>query len=175
MYRFLPFNFIQIPTYADSYKFLHFGVEITTSKKNPVSHIIQNHWKTQLYYELFSFNLTVKYIQLYNFCLWNCPWTHNAYRLAVRKAFLFQMLGDTYIFTLPGKVSLWQKFQNDVLFGNMNMDVSPYILKFKFFFKILVLQWLFGFMLVSYSQKVKWHTFPNRIIYSFFIETQHIL
>ena len=124
MYRFLPLNFIQIPTYADSYKFLHFGVEITTSKKNPISHIIQNHWKTQLYYELFSFNLTVKYIQLHNVCLWNCLWTRNAYRLAVRKVFLFQMLGDTHIFTLPGKVSLWQKFQNDVLFGNMNMD-SP--------------------------------------------------
>ena len=28
-----------------------------------------------------------------------------------------------------------QKFQNDVLCGNMNMGVSPYILKFNFFFK----------------------------------------
>ena len=43
------------------------------------------------------------------------------------------MLGETSIFTLSGKVPLWQKCQNDVMCGNMNMDVSPYILKFKFF------------------------------------------
>ena len=30
---------------------------------------------------------------------------------------------------------LSQKCQNNVLCGNMNMDVSPYILKFKFFIK----------------------------------------
>ena len=45
------------------------------------------------------------------------------------------MLEDTSIFTLPGKVLLWQKCQNNILRGNMNADVSPYILKFKFFFK----------------------------------------
>ena len=45
------------------------------------------------------------------------------------------MLGETSLFTLPGKVPLWQKFQNDVLCGSVNMDVSPYILKSKFFFK----------------------------------------
>ena len=28
-----------------------------------------------------------------------------------------------------------KKIQNDVLCGNMNMDVSPYLLKFKFFLK----------------------------------------
>ena len=52
--------------------------------------------------------------------------------LVVQKVFLSQMFGQTSIFTVPGKVSLWQ---NDVFCGNMNMDVSPYILKFKFFFK----------------------------------------
>ena len=100
-----------------------------------ISHIVQNHWKKQLYYELFSFNLTVKYIQLYNFCLWNCVWTGNTYRLIVLKVFLLQMLGETSIFTLSGKVPVWQKYQNDVLCGNMNMDVSPCTLKFNLFLK----------------------------------------
>ena len=45
------------------------------------------------------------------------------------------MLEETSIFTFTGKVPLWQKCENDVLCGNMNADVSPYILKFKFFFK----------------------------------------
>ena len=45
------------------------------------------------------------------------------------------MLEETSIFTLPRKVPLWQKYQNDVLCGNMNMDVFFYIMKFKFFFK----------------------------------------
>ena len=45
------------------------------------------------------------------------------------------MLGESSIFTLPGKVPLWRKCQNDVLCGNVNVDVSRYILKFKFFFK----------------------------------------
>ena len=40
-----------------------------------------------------------------------------------------------FLFTLPGKVPLRQKYQNDVLRGNMNTDVFPYILKFKSFFK----------------------------------------
>ena len=41
------------------------------------------------------------------------------------------MLEETSIFTFPGKMSC----QNDVLCGNMNTDVSPYILKLTFFFK----------------------------------------
>ena len=89
--------------------------------KVPISHIIQIHWKNQLYYELFSFNLTVKYTQLYNFHLWNCLWIRNIYRLVVRKVFLFQMLGETSIFTLSAKVPVWQKCQNNILCGNTNM------------------------------------------------------
>ena len=41
------------------------------------------------------------------------------------------MLGKASIFTLPDKVPLWQKCQNDDLRGNMNMDASPYILAIK--------------------------------------------
>ena len=37
--------------------------------KVPILHIIQNHWKNQLFYELFSLDLTAKYIQLYNLSL----------------------------------------------------------------------------------------------------------
>ena len=43
------------------------------------------------------------------------------------------MLMETSIFKLPGKVPLRQKCQN-VLCGNMNNDVAPYILKFKYLF-----------------------------------------
>ena len=43
------------------------------------------------------------------------------------------MLGETSIFTLPDKAPLWQKFENDILRCNMDMDISPYILKFEFF------------------------------------------
>ena len=83
------------------------------------------------------------------------------------------MLEGTSIFNLPGKVPLWQKCQNYVFCGNMNADVSPYVLKFKFFFKILVPQWLLGFVLVYCSQKVKWHTFPKMFAWLYFIETKH--
>ena len=68
---------------------------------------------------------------------------------------------EASIFTLPGKVPLWQKCQNVVLCDNMNMNVSPYILEFSSSSKILILQWLIGFMLVYCSQKVKWYTFPK--------------
>ena len=88
-----------------------------------------------LYYELFSFSLTAEHIQLHNLRLSNCLWNHNACRLLIWKIFLFQMLGETSIFTLSGKVPLWLKCQNDVLCGNMNIDVSLYILKYKCFFK----------------------------------------
>ena len=103
--------------------------------KVPISKIIQKHWKNQLYWELFNFSLNVEYVQLYNFRFWNCLWTRNAYRLPVQTVFMFQMLGQTSIVTLPGKVSLWQKCQNDVLCGNVNMDLSLYILKLQFFLK----------------------------------------
>ena len=59
----------------------------------------------------------------------------NSQCIVVRKVDLFQMLVGTSICTLLGKVLLSQKCQNDVLCGNINMDVSPSILKFKFFFK----------------------------------------
>ena len=103
--------------------------------KVPISHMIQHHKKTQLYYELFSFQFTLEQIQLNNFCLWNCLWTPNAYRLVAQKEFMFQMLGETSIFTWHGKVQLRQKCQTDVFCGNMNNDVPPYISKFKFFIK----------------------------------------
>ena len=103
--------------------------------KVPISHITQKLWKNQLCYELFRFNLTVEYILLYNFRLWNCLWTRKVYRLVVWKVFLFQILGETSTFTLPGKVPLWQKCQHCALCSNMNVDVSYFILKFKFFFE----------------------------------------
>ena len=132
--------------------------------KAPISHIIQNQRKNQLYYELFSFKLTVKYIQLYNFRLWNCLWTPNPYRVVVRKVFLFQMLEETSIFTLPGKMPLWQNVK-------MMFCVAIWIWMSPLtcwnlisFWKILVLQWLLGFMLVHCSQKVKWYNFPNTFV-----------
>ena len=70
--------------------------------------------KSKLYYKLFSFNIIIEHTQLYNFCLWNCH-------------------GLPMHITFLGKEPLWYKSQNDVLCSNMNMDVSPYILKFKFF------------------------------------------
>ena len=107
------------------------------SWKVPISYIIQNHWKklALLWALQFPFNCGVEHIKLDNFHLWNFLWAPNAYKLVALKVFLFQMLEEASVFILPGKVPLWQKWQNDVLCGNMNVDVSPYILKFKFFFK----------------------------------------
>ena len=134
MYKFLPLNLLLIP--INAHNRTNFCSRNKYLWKVPVSRIIQNHWKKQLFnYELFSFSLTVEYIQLYNFRFKSFLWTHNACSLVVWKKFLFQMLRETSIFTLPGKVPLWQKCQNDVLGGNMNWDVSPYTPKFKFFFK----------------------------------------
>ena len=48
---------------------------------------------------------------------------------------MLQMLGETSIFTLPGKVQLSQKYQNGVLCVNMNKHNFSYILELKFFFK----------------------------------------
>ena len=42
---------------------------------------------------------------------------------------MFQLLGESSVFTLPGKEPLRKKYQNDILCGNTNMDVSPYIFK----------------------------------------------
>ena len=117
--------------------------EITTSEK-PFKTIE----KKQLYYELFNFNLTVEYMQLYNFCLWNYLWTHNAYRLVVWKVFLFQILGNNSIFTLPGKyhfdksvkmmscVVIWI-WMSPLTYWNLNSSS-----------KMLVVQWLLKFKLV---------------------------
>ena len=136
------------------------------SWKVPISHIIQNHWKklALLWVLQFQFNCRVEHIQLDNFHLWNCQWAPNAYKLVALKVFLFQMLEEASVFTLPGKVPLWQKWQNDVLCGNMNVDVCPYILKFKFFFKNTCSTMSAEFLLVFCSQKVKWYTFPERFV-----------
>ena len=107
MYRFLPLNLLLIP--INAHNRTNFCSRNKYLWKVPVSRIIQNHWKKQLFnYELFSFSLTVEYIQLYNFRFKNFLWTHNACSLVVWKKFLFQMLRETSIFTLPGKVPLWQ-------------------------------------------------------------------
>ena len=42
--------------------------------------------------------------------------------------------GDFHIYTARQNATL-AKCQNDVLCGNMNMDVSPYMLKFNLFLK----------------------------------------
>ena len=128
--------------------------------KVPISHILQNHWKNQLNYELFSFNLTMENIH----CLWNCLWNRNAYRLVVWKVFLFQMLWEIPYLHCQAKCHFDKKCQNDVLCGNMNMDISPYILKFKFFYKNTYSTMTAWFLLVYCTQIVKWYTFPNRFV-----------
>ena len=69
------------------------------------------------------------------------------------------MLGETSIFTLPAKY---------VLCGDMNMDVSPYKWKFKFFlffFKntcCTMNAWIYvGFMIHSIVDK-KWNDIPSQ-------------
>ena len=47
---------------------------------------------------------------------------------------MLQLLAETAMFILPGKVLLSQNYQNDVLRVNMNKHVSPHILELKFFF-----------------------------------------
>ena len=133
MYRFIPLNLIFIPMHHINRT--NFWSWNNYFWKVPISHIIQNNWKHKLYYELFRFIVTLKHIQLNKFWFLNWLRTPNAYRLEAQKVFLFQMLGETSIFTLPDKVLLWQKCQNYVFCGSMNVNVSPYILKFKLFFK----------------------------------------
>ena len=119
------------------------------------------------------FNLTLEHIQLDNFCLWNCLRTPNAYRIVAQKVFLFQMLGETTTFTLPGKVPLGQKCQNDVLCGNTNMDVSPYILKFW----ILLQKYLFYNDCLESCWSIvvkKWNYMPSKEVCLIIIQTQHI-
>ena len=118
-----------------------------------ISRITQNHWKKASFVQHFSFNLTLEHIKLQNFCLWNCLWTANAYRLIVQKVFLFQMLGETSIFTLPCHfdknfktmfcVAIWT-WMSPLTYWNINSSS-----------KILVLQWLLGIILFYCNQKVK--------------------
>ena len=103
--------------------------------KVPISYIIQNHWKKLALLRALQFQFNCGTCPMDNCSLWNCLWAPNAYKQVAKKVFLCQMLEETSIFTLPGKVPLWQRCQNNALCRNMNVDVSPYILKFKFFFK----------------------------------------
>ena len=125
MCRFLALNLILIANYF---------------QKVLISHIIANHWKNQLYYEPFSFNLTAKSYPVIIYPIvqpssLKLPMDLECIQISgLKNISLTNVRGDS-IFTLPGKVPLWQKCQNDVLCGHMNMDVSPYILKFKFFYK----------------------------------------
>ena len=43
-------------------------------------------------------------------------------------------MGDFHIYIARQSFTL-TKSQNDIVCANMNMDISPYILKFKFFLK----------------------------------------
>ena len=63
------------------------------------------------------------------------PKDSQCIQLVAQKVLLFQMLEETSISTLLGKVPLRQKCQNNVFCGIMNTDVPPYILKIKFFLK----------------------------------------
>ena len=140
--------------------------------KVSMSHMAQNHWENKLYYKFFSLNLTLEYIQLYKFHLWNFLWTPHAKRIVARKVFLSKMLGKTSIFTLSGKVLLWNvkmmfcvviwTWMSPLTYWNLNSSS-----------KMLVLQWLLGFMLVYCSQKMKWCAFPKMFPKLLFIETKH--
>ena len=111
--------------------------------KVPILHIIQNHWKkTSSITSSSVFNLNLEHIQLDNFCLWNCLWAPNTYRLVAQKVLLFQMLGETSICTLPGKVTLWQK-------------IPKWCFVWQYKYGCLSLH--IGIMLVYCSQKVKWY------------------
>ena len=123
MYRFLPLNLIFTPMHHINRT--NFWSWNNYFWKVPISHIIQNNWKHKIYYELFRLNVTLKHIQLNSVWFLNCLRTPNAYRLEAQKVFLFQILGETSIFTLPDKVLLWQKYQNYVFCGSMKMNVSP--------------------------------------------------
>ena len=71
-------------------------------------------------------------------------WYSDLPKKLVWKVILLQTLEEAFILTLLCKVSLWQffsktpthqKYQNDVLCGNMIINMFSYILKFKLFFK----------------------------------------
>ena len=135
--------------------------------KVTILHIIQVRWKKQLSYELFSFNLPVKYVHLYNFCLWKCLWNLNAYRLVVWKVFLFKLLRKIPYLHWQTKSYFDKKCQNHVLSGKWQYEygcLSLIYWNLNSSTKIFVLQWLLGFILVCCSQKVKWYTFTNRFL-----------
>ena len=101
--------------------------------KVPILHIIQNHWKNQLYYELLSFNLTEIYpiVQLSSL---THPVDSQCIQVNSLKSISFpDIRGDFHIYTARESATLTKKCQNDVLCGNMNMYVSPHILKLKFY------------------------------------------
>ena len=117
--------------------------------KVPILHIIQNHWKkTSSITSSSVFNLTLEHIQLDNFCLWNCLWAPNTYRLVVQKVLLFQMLGETSICTLPGKVILWQKipkwcFVWQYKYGclSLHIEIEIFLQKYLFYNNCLESYW----------------------------------
>ena len=52
------------------------------------------------------------------------------------KSISVQNVREDFHIYIAGQTDTLKKIQNDVLCGNMNMDVSTFILKFEFFFKI---------------------------------------
>ena len=103
--------------------------------KVPISHIIQNHYKKLALLWALQLQLNCGAYPIRQPLSLKLPVDSQCIQVSSSKVFLFQMLGETSMFTLPGKVPVWQKCQNVVLSDNINLNFSPYILKFKLFFK----------------------------------------
>ena len=104
--------------------------------KVPISHIIQYNWKNQLYYGLFSFSLTVKYIQLHNFCLWNyrCHGLACIQASSLKSISVLNVRGDFHIYTAMQSATL-TKMSKWCFVWQYEYGCLPFVLKFKLFFK----------------------------------------
>ena len=129
--------------------------------KVPISHIIQNYWKklALLWALQFQFNsetypirqllslklpMDSKYVQASSLKNISVPNVRRNFHIHIARP------TDNKNVNMMFYVTIWM-WMSPLTYWNLNSSS-----------KILVLQWLLGFMLVYCSQKVKWYTFPKR-------------
>ena len=129
--------------------------------KVPISHIIQNHWKELPLLWALQFQLNCETYQIRKLSSLKLPMDSQGTQASSSKSVSLPNVRRNfhiYISSLDKKikmmfcVAIWM-WMSSLTYWNLNSSS-----------KILVLQWLLGFMLVYCSQKLNWYTFPKRFV-----------
>ena len=131
--------------------------------KVPISHIIQNHWKKLALSRARQFHFNSGKYPIRQLLSLKLPMDSQCIQASssisvpnVRRDFHIYFARQSATLTKMSKLCfVWQYEYGCFPLLTEILNSSS---------KILVLQWLFGIMLVYCSQKVKWHTFPKMFV-----------